>query len=148
MKFSCKLEKKKSYVYYNFIRPRQTAHAIFGWAVHRSDEITPIVKECSLFDNHWCFVSKQFMTLRTIKVFLSNLIHCIYTWFGLATSHVVVFLVLREWLWEVIRRVFILAELLAIYCLIFLFGKKCTYMISYVRKKQTIILWIFLSISY
>jgi hypothetical protein len=29
MKFSCKLEKKKSYVYYNFIRPRQTAHAIF-----------------------------------------------------------------------------------------------------------------------
>jgi hypothetical protein len=144
MKFCCKLEKKKSYVYYNFIRPKQTAHIIFGWAVHRNDEITRNVKECSLFDNHWCFVSKQFMTLRKIKVFLRNLMHCIYTWFGLATSHFVVFLVLSEWVGEVNRRFFILAEWLAIYCLNFLFGKKCTYIISYLRQKQTIILWMLL----
>jgi hypothetical protein len=107
MKFCCKLEKKKSYVYYNFIRPKETAHAILGWAVHWNDEIIRNVKECSLFDNHWCFVSKQFMTLRTIKVFLRNLIHCIYAWFGLATSHVVVFLLLSEWVREVHRRFFL-----------------------------------------
>jgi hypothetical protein len=40
--------------------------------------------------------------------------------------------------------IFILAELLAIYCLNFLFGKKCTYIISYLKQKETIILWILL----
>ena len=128
---------KKSYVYYNCIRPKQTVHVIFGRAVHRSDEITPIVKECSLFDNHWCFVSKQFVTLRTIKVFLRNLMHCIYAWFGLASSHLVVFLVFSEWVREVNRRFFILATLLAIYCLSFLFGKKCIYIYIFLFKTKT-----------
>jgi hypothetical protein len=38
------------------------------------------------------------------------------------------------------KQSFILAALLAIYCLNFLFGKKCTYIISYLKQKETIIL--------